>query len=128
MVIRIKNCSFTENGKNGMLVDSGFNIDMEVEGSNFSNNGENGLHLKRDVSLIEQLGLPEDTNPRELAELLRALNEMHPARRQSAVESSGLVRRWAERGLNVASLGANIVTMAGGGNVLGLIKALLGLS
>lgn len=127
MKIRISNTKFIGNGGSGVAVkgDGDADINMDIDGCHFSGNKKDGLSLGQNVSLIEELGLPEDTSARELADLLRVLAATPADQRQTAVESSNAFRRWVARGVNAISLGSNLVTIASQPNVSEIISQLL---
>jgi hypothetical protein len=99
---------------------------VEITENVVANNGRNGISVFAADTWMRDNGFPEDTNPQELAELLNAVRAVPEEHRQETVESSGLFQRWAARGTNAVALCANIVTIAGSGDVGRLIKSLLG--
>lgn len=123
MIIRMKNSSITGNGGHGLYISGEHEIDLE--GTTIADNGGDGIHLAQPVSLMQALGLPPDTNPGELAELLQALQMAPQAQRQVVAESSGLIQRWGTRGLNASTLVTNILTIAGSPIVQETIRRLL---
>lgn len=124
MTIKIIGNIAVGNGRNGISLNSG--DDVELIGNIIKDSRYDAVRVYPQSSIMQQLGLPEDTDPRELAQLLDTLRNLPEGSRQAEVGRSGLFQRWATAGMNVISLGANLVTVAGAANVQELIKKLIG--
>jgi hypothetical protein len=125
MTVIIENNKCRNSGKDGINISGFSDGDFVIRNNDVSDAGRNGIGIYPAAPLMVQLGLPDDTDPRDLAELLQRLQGLPPTEREHTAESSGLLQLWATRGLNTASLAANLVTIAGGGSLSSLIAILL---
>jgi hypothetical protein len=63
-------------------------------------------------SLTQLLGIPADTDPKLIVELLRALHGKPPEQVEETVKNSTLGKKLMAGGVNIVGLVANIVTAA----------------
>lgn len=75
--------------------------------------------------LMDQLGLPLDTNAHELAELLRQLLLLPEQDREPEVKRSGLFANLISKGADATSFVSNILTIANDSNVANLLHKLV---
>lgn len=85
--VDIKGLVSNNNGGNGLVLDS--KSSFTVDNADLSNNGKNGL-LIIDSSLIQQIGLPQDTDIEELYNLLRQLQSSEESNRAQILSESFL--------------------------------------
>ncbi|WP_332846396.1 hypothetical protein [Pseudomonas lactucae] len=105
------------------IVQIGSNLKFESHGGDISNNLGPGL-IQREHSLVEKLGLPAETDPKELAELLKILLPLPNEARRAKVAESGLFNKIKAFALDSSTLMSNITTVASNPQVQQIIQAL----
>ena len=121
--ITMTNVTSSNNGGDGVRIEG--DIDVDIDGLVTEGNGGEGLNITQHQSVIEQLGLPKDTDPMLLAELLNKLQE--PAsneQKETIIVRSRLGQFLREQGINITTIAANLLTIASNPSVQQLIQAL----
>jgi hypothetical protein len=124
MAIKIKVTNANNNGCDGIHIEGGGNMDMDIEVINAVGNGGQGINIIKHASILEELGLPKETNPQALAELLQQLQSVPPEDRQQIVKKSRLMAQLAKFALESSTIIANVITIASSPSVIGLIENL----
>lgn len=75
-----------------LATNSDADFPVEVDGLNIYGDRMTAFNIKTFPSLIEQLGLPKHTNPKELYDLLLTLGEYNPAERPQIIKESRFFR------------------------------------
>ncbi|WP_162823678.1 hypothetical protein [Lysobacter sp. TY2-98] len=122
MTIRIKGLVARNNGGDGIRIEGDVHVDAEdllVEG-----NGGSGIAILRHAPLLEQLGLPRDTDPQALARLLHELQGIRPAKREEHAAKSSLLRKVGGGAAGMVAFAANVATLAASPQVSQLIQRL----
>ena len=120
----------SENDGHGLHAPPDAGIDtLIIQNSTFRGNKGSGINFAP-RSIAEELGIPLNTDPKELAELLVKLQHAPIERRQSIIEESSLFQSWKTRGLDALGYATNIAALCDSSTVVQLaqplIKAFLG--
>jgi hypothetical protein len=110
MTITLIGCKSFGNGGDGLRIEG--DVQANVIGFEAFNNGGQGINIIKHAGLLEQLGLPKETDPKELAELLTLLTNSPQAERARIVQSSGLFKTLVGLGMEGVTLLANLSTIA----------------
>ena len=122
MKVSVKNTVIQSSGKDGLRAEG--DIDLEIEGVHFLDNGEHGMNLVGPAApLMRELGLPEDTNPRELAELLMQIQGRSKAEGEVLIKKSTFLEKF-DGVTNVTTITNNLLQLAANPNVLQIITYL----
>lgn len=123
MTIRIKGLVARNNGGDGIRIEGDVQLDAEdiwAEG-----NGGQGVNILRHAPFLEQLGLPKETDPQALAELLLALQGTPVPKRQEVVRSSGMLQRLGRGAFDLSTVVNNIVSISTNPAIQEIVKRLL---
>jgi len=123
MAIKIVGGNYSGNGRDGIRVTG--EVDIEIINPNAENNGGQGLNIIQHSSIMQQLGLPEDTNPRELVNLLIAIRSAPENEKESVLKSSSLWGKFGTGALNTTTLISNLITIATNPQTIQAVMALL---
>ncbi|ANF85177.1 hypothetical protein A7J50_1755 [Pseudomonas antarctica] len=105
------------------VIQVGSNLKFEAHGGEISGNQGPGL-VQREHTLVEKLGLPTQTDPKELAELLKVLLPLPDGERQAKVAESGLFNKIKTYALDSTTLLSNITSLASNPQIQQIIQAL----
>lgn len=121
--IIMTNVRSSNNGRDGVRIEG--DVDVEIDGLVTEGNGGEGLSIIQPQSLIEQLGIPKDTDPTLVVELLNKLQE--PAsneQKEKIILRSRLGQFFRKQGVNITTITANLLTIASNPSVQQVIQAL----
>lgn len=124
MAINFIGGNISKNGGDGVRV-VGEAPEMNFVGTTIEDNGGQGVNVMQHAPLLEKLGFPHDTPPKEVAELLSQLVGATGPRIVEIEKGNGLLQRLSTTGLNTTTLMANLVTIAATPMAQGLIQQLL---
>lgn len=116
------NCKSSGNGRGGFYWGPG--AKPEAVGCEAYDNAGPGFHIEGNVNFIEQLGLPQDTSPKELAGVLDALARFPAQERLARLLSSEFWKKVASGLVDATTVAANIVTLLSQPNLLAVIAHL----
>ena len=122
MTIRMKGVVASNNGGDGIRIEGDEHIDAE-DIHTFGNGGQ-GINIIRHAGLLEQLGLPKETDPVALANLLAALQNIPVPEREAAVVQSGILQKIGKVAVDGSTFISNILSIAGNPAVAGVIQQL----
>lgn len=122
MTIHIKDLVARNNGGDGVHIVG--DVQLDAEGVVLEGNGGSGIAILRHASLLEQLGLPGDTDPQALARLLQELQNVRPYNREEHAAESSLLRRVGGGVADMTDFAANVATIAGSTGISQLIERL----
>ena len=111
----------TGNGQGGVLV-VGDDV-VSLRGAIITGNGGVGLE-QRSASLVEQLGFPSETDPRDLAEFLILINSTPPDERAAVAQQSRFLAKLRTFGLAATAFTNNVLSIASNPAIIGWIKQL----
>lgn len=119
--LTLEDVEITDNKGNGLEVVG----DAIVEGKGLiiARNGGSGV-INREASLVEKLGLPAQTDPKELAQLITLLLTLPAEQRPAAVQNSGLFAKLKSLVVDGSTLANNIAGLASNPNVVQWIQML----
>ena len=123
MVIRIRGLVAKNNGGDGVRIEG--HAEVDAEDVKTEGNGGQGVVILRHAPLMSQLGLPPDTDPEALAEVLQMLQHVAPEKREEAVRSSGVIARLWKGAADITTLANNVVSIASNTSVQSVIAQLL---
>jgi hypothetical protein len=123
MVIRIRGLIANNNGGDGIRIEG--DVDLDAEDVRAEGNEGQGVAIFRYAPLMSQLGLPRETDPAALAEVLQMLQHVAPQSREEAVRSSGAIARLWKGSVDASSLVNNVVSIASNPAVQNVIAQLL---
>ena len=109
------------NGGNGITIIGDGKVN--ARGAVIAHNGGDAV-FQRDATLVEKLGLPAETDPKELALLLALLIDKPAADRVEVVKASGLFGKIKALVLDGTTLANNIAGLASNPNVSQWIQML----
>jgi len=111
MDIKITNIVANNNGGDGVRIEG--NIDVEIDGLTAEGNGGQGLNIIQPQTIFDKLGLPTDTDPALLAELLAKLQtENSIEEKEKTIVSSRLGQFLRKHGINITTIAANLLSIA----------------
>lgn len=116
MTIKITNITTKNNGRDGVRIEG--DIDVEIDGLTAEGNGGQGLNIIKPQTILDQLGLPTDTDPALLAELLAKLKTANSIEeKEKTIVSSRLGQFLRKHGINITTITANLLSIAASNNV-----------
>jgi hypothetical protein len=121
--ITLINVTSTNNGGDGVRIEG--NINVDVNGLITHGNGGKGLNIIQSFSLMEELGMPKNTDPLLIVELLTKLQK--PAtdiEKEKIITRSGLGQFLKKQGINMTTITANLLSIAGSQGVQQVIQSL----
>ena len=123
MSIKIGTLVSTGNGGDGVRIEG--DVDFEVGSLETSGNGGQGINIIKHAGVMQQFGLPKETDPKELATLLLALRNSVPDKQSTVVKESSLFGKFAIGALNTTTLISNLINIASSPQGLQLIATLM---
>lgn len=109
--ITLSNVTCTNNGGDGVRIEG--DIDVDINGLVAHGNGGKGLNIVQPRSLMEQIGLPPETDPLLVAEVLRKLQKPgEPDDKHRTIVQSRLGQFLREQSVNMTTIVANLLTIA----------------
>jgi hypothetical protein len=101
-------------------------VDLDLDGVLIERTGGDAIHhVSPQMMLVRQLGLPQGTDPRQLAGLLAALTAVPERARKEAIQRTGLFRRLVAAGSDAAVLCTRILELAANPVVQEIISKLM---
>lgn len=122
MIIRIRGLVSSNNGGDGVRIEGDVHLDAE-DIHTFGNGGQ-GINIIRHAGLLEQLGLPKETDPVALANLLKMLQNVPVAEREAAVLESGILQKIGKVAVDCSSFISDVLSIAGNPAVHTVIQQL----
>ena len=123
MSIKIGTLVSRNNGGDGVRIEG--DVDFEVDSLETSGNGGQGINVIKHAGIMQQFGLPKETDPKELAALLLALRNSVPEKQTAVVKESSLFSKFAIGALNTTTLISNLINIASSPQGLQLIATLM---
>lgn len=123
MSIKIGTLVSEGNGGDGVRIEG--DVDFEVDLLKTSGNGGQGINVIKHAGIMQQFGLPKETNPQELANLLLAIRNSVPEKQSEVVKESSLFSKFAIAALNTTTLISNLINIASSPQGLQLIATLV---
>lgn len=123
MSIKIGTLVSTGNGGDGVRIEG--DVDFEVGSLETSGNGGQGINVIKHAGVMQQLGLPKETDPKELAALLLALRNSAPEKQSAVVKGNSLFKKFSNGALNTTTLISNLINIASSPQGLQLIATLM---
>ncbi|MEL7324282.1 MAG: hypothetical protein AAGK13_02270 [Pseudomonadota bacterium] len=124
MAIVLKNVVASNNGGDGLRVEG--DVDLEVDGFTADGNGGQGVNIIKHASIMDQFGLPRDTDPKELAALLVQIQAGQTQQeKEDVVKRSSLWGKFKVGALNSTTLITNLIAISTNQQVTEIIKKLL---
>lgn len=124
MTIRIRGLVSSNNGGDGIRIEG--DVHLDAEDIRTEGNGGQGVNIIRHTGLLEQMGLPKDTDPQALAELLKMLQGIPSSDREHAVQSSGILQKLGRFSVDASTMVSNIVSISTNPAVVEIIRSLSG--
>ena len=121
MAIIIKGFKAIGNGRHGLSVNG--DVELQAEDIYTENNGGDGISIVKLQSLIEQLGLPKEINPKELGVLLAQIQNKSEDEANEIIEKSNLLTKLSATA-NIANVASLIFAVSTNPNVQTLISKL----
>jgi hypothetical protein len=122
MTIRIRGLVCNNNGGDGIRIEG--DVPLDAKDIRAEGNGGQGLNIIRHAGLLEQLGLPKETDPHALAELLKLLQSVPSGGREQVVRSSSILQKLGRFSVDASTLVSNIVSLSTNPAVLEIIRRL----
>lgn len=110
MAVIIKNCHVIGAGRHGFNIDS--RVDAKIIGSSATDVGGNGFNISGGEDVRERLGLPRESDPLLLAELLETLTRYPSNNHQIIVEESSFLKDLKNHTVDLTGIIANVLTIA----------------
>jgi len=120
--IVMTNCTSLNNGGDGVRIEG--NVDIEIDGLHTAGNDGHGLNIIETRSILQSIGLPEDTDPRLVFEVLSMLVASQPEQNNEIVTRSRLGQQLRKLGLDLTTITANLVTIASSPTAQRVIQSL----
>ena len=120
--IVMRNCTSLNNGGDGVRIEGDF--DIEIDGLHTAGNGGQGINIIETRSILQSIGLPEDTEPQLVIEVLNRLVASQPEQNSEIVTRSRLGQQLRRLGLDLTTVTANLVTIASSPTVQRVIQSL----
>lgn len=109
--MKFKNVTAVNNGIAGISV-LGNPAGLEFENVHVEGNGVAGILLQGSLSLPEYLGLNGEVDPKDLADLLRALQGKGELDRHEAAVKHSFVRKYSKQILDISTFFANVANIS----------------
>jgi hypothetical protein len=122
MAIKIIGGNISGNGGDGIRIEG--DVDLEASGVNIENNGGRGVNIIKHAGIMQQFGLPVDTDPGELANLLIAIKSA-PSEKSKVITESNLWGKFSTGVLNSTTLVSNLINFTNSPQCMQLIATLL---
>jgi hypothetical protein len=114
----------TGNGGDGIRIEGDVDVDIQSDSINVSGNGGHGINVIKHTGLMQQFGLPKDTDPKELSSLLITLVGAHDRDKSSVIKKSSLFSKFSIGALNTTTLISNLINISNNPQVLQIIATL----
>ena len=122
MTIIIENCESNNNGRDGFRIERD---DVRISNCSARGNGGQGFNIIRSQSVLEQIGLPSDTDPREVAHLLTLLRTKPADQKQDFLENNGIFQHLKSFVMDTTTLAANLITISADPRINAIVQALI---
>ena len=122
MIIKIRGFQAISNAGSGIYING--DVELDAENIYTERNGGDGLTINKPLSLIEKLGLPKETNPKELGELLTQLQGKNKDEATEIIKESDLLKGLSGVA-DVSDIASLIFAISTNPNVQSLIENLL---
>lgn len=109
--IIMEGCSADNNDKGGVWIE-GTDVELHMKNTTLNGNGGAGLRVLPFAPTMGELGLPSDTDPKEILQLLCALRDSDQKQHQAIVAKSDLINKAAGLGKDITSIISSITTIA----------------
>ncbi|MFU1552475.1 hypothetical protein ACM3N8_01755 [Aeromonas sp. A04] len=123
MSIKIIGGNFSGNGRDGIRVEGAG--DIEISHVTAEGNGGQGINIIQHGSIMQRFGLPIDTDPKELANLLIAIRSVPENKKESVIKDSNLWGKFGVGALNTSTLISNLISIATNPQTLQMVTTLL---
>lgn len=111
MTIKLINIKANNNGLDGVHIEG--NVDVEIDGLTAEGNKGKGLSITQPQTIFNKLGLPADTDPVLLTELLTKLQKANSTEeKEETIVSSRLGQFLRKHGINITTIAANLLSIA----------------
>ena len=122
MPIKMTNCGAQGNKGDGIRVVG--DPDLTLDGFQSINNGGHGYNFLPEASLMEQLGIPADTDPSLVKGILIELLSENGKPPEEVIKSSGLFGKIVEIGADLSTIAANFSTVAANPGIQNILMSL----
>ena len=123
MPIRIRGLVSSDNGGDGIRIEG--DVHLDAKDIRTSGNGGQGINIIKHADLLETFGLPKETDPVALANLLIALQGIPTPERKAAAVQSGILQKIGKVAVDGSTFISNVLSIAGNPAVAGIIQQLL---
>ncbi|EGQ9235439.1 hypothetical protein [Vibrio alginolyticus] len=123
MTIKLSGVRAVGNGGDGIRIEG--DVDLEANDIYTANNGGQGINILKHAGIMQQFGLPKDTDPKELADLLLSIRNAPANEKTDAIKGSSLWGKFAIGALNTTTLISNLINIAGSPQAMQLISTLM---
>lgn len=124
MVIKIRGgITATGNGGDGIRIEG--DVDLDADNIYTANNGGQGLNIIGHASIMEQFGLPKETDPKVLAQLLLAIRSAPENEKQSVVKNSSLWGKFSIGAINTTTFVSNLIAIANSPQAMAVVARLM---
>lgn len=123
MVIKLIGVTSIGNGGDGIRIEG--DVELEADGIYTANNGGQGINILKHAGIMQQFGLPPDTDPKDLAHLLIAIQAAPQEEKEKVIKASGLWGKFISGALNTTTVISNLINIAGNPQVVQLITTLM---
>lgn len=128
MTLKINNC-VSDSCRVGFQIETGSGdaTDIELNNSRSINCGIGTLVIQP-KSLLAQIGLPENADPREVIEILRILRSVPVEARAAEISKIGLFQKVMQIAIDSSSFTSNMITIAGSSQYAAVVASLTALA
>jgi hypothetical protein len=114
----------TGNGGDGIRIEGDVDVDIQADELNVSGNGGHGINVIKHAGIMQQFGLPKETDPKELCDLLTKLLSAQHQDKPSVIKESSLFSKFSIGALNTTTLISNLINISNNPQVLQIIATL----
>lgn len=120
MAINFINCGSIGNKGDGIRVSG--DVDVTFDGVQSRDNDGHGFNILSQISLMDQLGVPSDTDLNLVKEILSEINSGNGRPTEDIIKNSSLFGKIIEIGANLTTVSANFSTVAASPGLQSLLR------
>ncbi len=110
MTIKIGEIQANDNYLGGVQIEG--KVDLDIDKITALRNGGEGVVVRDTPCILEALGLPKDTNPKDLANLILQVQNESEQNRERIIKNSSLFSKILPNSISTTALISNVLNIA----------------